>query len=449
MKKIRIGSGAGYGGDRLEPAITLLEEAELDYLCLECLAERTIALAQKEKQKNPKKGYNQLLEYRMEKILPLAFKNRVKIISNMGAANPSGAVDAIYGLAEKLGLKGIKIIAVLGDDISDDIQGYLDQIILENGDPLRSLKDHIISANAYLGIDGILMALQENADVIITGRVADPSLFLAPMVHEFGWSKSDNDKLGKGTLLGHLLECAGQVTGGYFADPGKKEVPDLGNLGFPFVEVLENGDAFISKVPGTGGVVSIASCTEQLLYEIHDPEKYITPDCTADFSKVDFIQSRKDQVTIRGGTGSKATDTYKVSVGYANGYVGVGEISYGGPNCVERAKLASEIIIERFQRQQIQIESLQVDFIGVNSLFHTDILPEPPVPEIRLRVAAKTQSWADAQKIGNEVEALYTNGPAGGGGATKATEEIVSVASVLIPKNTVRTELIIKQIKEQ
>ncbi|MEZ5039541.1 MAG: acyclic terpene utilization AtuA family protein [Saprospiraceae bacterium] len=446
MKKIRIGSGAGYGGDRLEPALTLLSDGALDYLCLECLAERTIALAQKEKLKNPDKGYNHLLEYRMEKILPLAYKNKVKIISNMGAANSSGAIDAIYKIADRLGLKGMKIVAVLGDDVSHLMPDFLEQDILESGEPLSTIKGKIISANAYLGIEGILKALQAGADVIITGRVADPSLFLAPMVHEFGWSTADYDKMGKGTLLGHLLECAGQVTGGYYADPGKKEMPDLWNLGFPFVEVEENGEAILSKVSGTGGIVNVATCTEQLLYEIHDPEKYITPDCTANFSKVHFVQKEKEVVDIQGGTGAKATNTYKVSVGYSNGYLGTGEISYGGPNAVERAKLAAEIVCERIKIQGIEVDSLEAVLIGVNALFHSSPDPKYPIHEVRLRIAAKTQHQADALKIANEVEALYTNGPAGGGGATKGIEEIVSVASILIPKTLVTTTLEIKQI---
>ena len=446
MKKIRIGSGAGYGGDRLDPALTLLAEADLDYLCLECLAERTIALAQKEKKESPNKGYNHLLEYRMEKILPLAYKNKVKIISNMGAANPTAAIDSIYKIAERQGLRGLKIIALLGDDVLDELPDHFDNEILETGAQLNTLKDRIISANAYLGIGGILEALQGDADIIITGRVADPSLFLAPMVHEFGWDSADFDKMGKGTLLGHLLECAGQVTGGYFADPGKKDVPDLANLGFPYVEVSENGDAVLTKVAGTGGLVNVATCTEQLLYEIHDPQRYITPDCTADFSKVSFVQPKENHVAVLGGSGTKATDTYKVSVGYTNGYIGSGEISYGGPNCLERAKLAAEIIRKRIAIVGIVAESLNIDLIGVNSLYRGTSEPIYPIKEVRLRIAAKTQTKTDALKIGNEMEALYTNGPAGGGGATKKVEELVSVASILIPKTSVKTKLIVKQL---
>jgi hypothetical protein len=446
MKKIRIGCGAGFGGDRLEPALRLLSEGNLDYLGLECLAERTIALAQKQRRIDPSKGYNPLLEYKMNKILPLAYAKKVKIISNMGAANTAGAVNAIYDIAKELGLKGLKIVGVLGDDVSHQIQDYLANDILETGQPLSILKNKIISANAYLGIDGMVQALDEEADVIITGRVADPSLFLAPMVHEFGWGTTSYDLLGKGTLLGHLLECAGQVTGGYFADPGKKDVPDLWNLGFPFVEVEENGDAVISKVPGTGGTVNIATCTEQLLYEIHDPNKYLTPDCTADFSGVTFVQKEKDIVAIKGGAGVKATDTYKVSVGYGNGYSGTGEISYGGANCLQRAKLAAEIVVKRLELQGITTEGLRIDFIGINSLFQSPIKPHDQIGEVRLRIVGKTQKKADAQKIGNEVEALYTNGPAGGGGVTKSIEELVSVASILIPKSAIKTRLIIKQI---
>ncbi len=293
MKKLRIGSGAGYAGDRLEPALELIEKGNLDYICFEGLAERTIALAQKSKIENPSLGYNELLLYRMEKVLPLAYKNKTKVITNMGAANPVGAMQEIAKLAESLNLKNIKIAAVIGDDISDKIERYLSYTIMETGLPLSSIQEHILSANAYLGCDGIVEALENDADIIITGRVADPSLFLAPMVYEFGWKKSDTQMMGIGTLVGHLLECAGQVTGGYFADPGKKEVPDLWNLGFPYVEIDEIGNGYISKLEEAGGIVTPATCTEQLLYEIHDPKKYITPDCIADFSNVQFTPNGK------------------------------------------------------------------------------------------------------------------------------------------------------------
>lgn len=446
-RKIRIGSGAGYGGDRLEPALTLLEHGNLDYIGFECLAERTIALAQKEKQHDPAKGYNPLLAYRMEKVLPLAYKNKVKVITNMGAANPEGAMKVISEMAASMGLKGMKIAAVLGDDIFHMMGRYLDSEVIETGKPLSSLSGKILSANAYLGIAPMVEALSAGADIIIIGRVADPALFLAPMVYAFGWSLEDYDQLGKGTLIGHLLECAGQISGGYFADPGKKEVAHLWDLGFPYIEVDATGNGVVSKVEGTGGMINTATCTEQMLYEIHDPSSYITPDCVADFSKVIFTPVGENKVAFSGAGGAPATGFYKVSVGYHNGYFGVGEISYGGSNCLERAMLASEIVKKRLEMQQLQIEDLRFDLIGINAVspFKTIVHHDPQ--EIRLRVAGRTIEKAEAQKIANEVEALYTNGPAAGGGATKQVDEVIAVASILVPKSDIQTTVVYQEIQ--
>lgn len=447
MKKIRIGSGAGYAGDRLEPALKLMEDGNLDYIGFECLAERTIAIAQKQKQKDPSKGYNDLLEYRMEKVLPLAHEKGIKVLTNMGAANPIGGMEAIKKIAKQQGLKGLKIAAVLGDDIYKSIEEYYDYPILETGDKLETLSDRILSANAYLGMKPLLEALHAGADVIITGRTADPSLFMAPLFHEFGWSVNDAKKLGKGTLVGHLLECAGQITGGYFADPGKQEIPDLWNLGFPFADVDEEGNGIISKVDGTGGMVNTATCTEQMLYEIYDPSEYITPDCIADFSNVVFEPVGKDKVSFKNATGHEPTNTYKVNVGYTNGFFGEGEISYGGSNCVDRAKLAIDIVKKRMEILDLELEDIRYDLIGVNSITPSQNSKTNSINEVRLRVAGRTQKREDAKKIGNEVETLYTNGPAGGGGAAKRVMDIISVASILIPKTDIVTEVIIKEIE--
>ena len=439
MKKIRIGSGAGYGGDRLEPALALIEHGNLDYISFECLAERTIALAQKEKKNDPQKGYNHLLEYRMEQVLPLAFKNKVKVITNMGAANPISAMKVICDLAKKKSIKGEKVAAVLGDDVLDFVKKHPSLQIIETGEPLSTIEDKIISANAYLGSEGIVQALKNDADIIITGRVADPSLFLAPMIHEFNWDIKDYDKLGKGTLVGHLLECAGQVSGGYFAHPNIKNVPDLWDIGFPYVEIDEMGSGYITKVDGTGGIINTATCTEQLLYEIHDPANYLTPDCIADFSSVDFELTEKDVVKFSNATGKEPTNTYKVSVGYLNGFYGEGQISYGGIHCIERAKLGIEVVQKRLEKHNFK--DLRFDLIGLNAISplkeqHRD------VNEVRLRVSGRANSIEEAKKIGREVETLYTNGPFGGGGATQEVEEVISVVSLLVPKSEVKTQVV-------
>lgn len=447
MKKIRIGSGAGYAGDRLEPSLVLLEKGQLDYIGFECLAERTIAIAQQQKLQNPEKGYNGLLEYRMEKILPLAYENKVKVITNMGAANPQSALEVVKKMAEDMDLKGMKIAAVFGDSIFENIEKYSDTIVWETGKPLKDLDGEVVSANAYMGMEGIVKALQEGADVIITGRVSDPALFIAPLVYEFGWTAEDYEKLGKGTLIGHLLECAGQVTGGYYAEPGKKDINNLWNLGFPIAEVDESGDVVITKVEGTGGSVTTSTCTEQLLYEIHNPEKYITPDCVADFSKVSMEQIGVDRVSVKGATGYANTDTFKVSVGYKDCFIGEGEMSYGGPGCLERAELAGEIVSKRLEMQGIEMDETRIDILGINSIYKNGSRTLSGYPEeVRLRFAARTKDKESAVKIGNEVETLYTNGPCGGGGAAKYVKEIVSVASILVPREDMKAEVICKEV---
>ncbi len=369
MKTIRIGAGAGYAGDRLEPAIELIEKGNLDYISFECLAERTIAIGQQAKLKDPTKGYNGLLEHRMEKALPLCWEHKVKLITNMGSANPEAAAAKCVEIAKKHGLTGMKIACVTGDDLLPNIDKYMDATVWETGEALSKLPGEIVSANVYLGVDGILKALEQGADVVITGRVSDPAIFMAPLIYEFGWALDDWDKLGKGTMIGHLLECGGQVTGGYYSEPGKKDVPGVGHIGFPIVEVKEDASFIITKVPEAGGMVTPHTCSEQIIYEIHDPENYITPDVVADFKQVKFTQIEKDVVKVEGAFGKPKTDTLKVSIGYRDCYIGDGEISYGGTGCMDRAKLALEIVKERLELVAPgQVDEKKYDLIGCNSL---------------------------------------------------------------------------------
>ncbi|WP_160685939.1 acyclic terpene utilization AtuA family protein [Clostridium sp. C2-6-12] len=437
MKSIRIGGGAGYGGDRIEPAVDLIKYGKLDYIIFECLAERTIALGQLQKLSDNNKGYNELLEYRMEKVLPLIKEKNIKVITNMGSANPISAMKVIKEMAKAMNISGLKIAAVLGDDISDNIEKYLENQVIETGEKLKSVSN-VISANAYIGCKGIVEALENGADIVVTGRVADPSLVLGPLVYEFKWNFNDYDLLGKGTLAGHLLECAAQVMGGYFVDPPYKEIKDLWNLGFPIGEVNEEGRIVISKLEQAGGQVTIDTCKEQILYEIQDPENYFTPDVIADFSKVRVKEIKKDEILVEGASGKAATGLYKTSVGYKDCYIGEGEISYGGTGAYERAKIAGEIIKKRLEYIKLPIEELKIDYIGVNSLYDASLKEKASYDEVRLRVAARTLTKKDAIVIGNEVEALYTNGPAGGGGARKYVREVVSIASILIPAEDIK-----------
>ncbi|MDR5817224.1 DUF1446 domain-containing protein [Caballeronia sp. LZ033] len=429
---IRIGAGAGYSGDRIEPAVELAEHGALDYLVFECLAERTIALAQQSRRHDPASGYDPLLEARMRAVLPIAAKNGVRIISNMGAAHPRAAARRTAEIARELGLS-LKVAAVTGDDVLDVVLSAPLRFE-ESDDEVGGYAERIVSANAYLGAAPIVDALAAGADIVLTGRVADPSLFAAPLIHAFGWRMDDWNTLGQATVVGHLLECAGQVTGGYFADPGCKDVNGLARLGFPIGEVSADGSVVVTKVPHAGGSVTEATCKEQLLYEIHDPARYLQPDVVADFTQVRVAQEAPDRVRVTGGRGHERTGTLKVSVAYVDGFIGEGQISYGGPGALARARLALDIVRERLALTGVETSELRFDLIGVNALYGETLAAGHAEPyEVRVRVAGRAANAREAARIGNEVETLYTNGPAGGGGVTKATREVIAVQSVLLP----------------
>lgn len=438
MRIVRIGSGAGFAGDRIEPAVELAERGELQYLGFECLAERTIALAQAARLRDPDAGFDPLLVARMEAVLRSCASQGVRVITNMGAANPHGAVRATVDVARRLGLAGLRIAAVTGDDVLDRMRvGDYEQ--LERPGKVAALGEAILSANAYLGVEGIVTALRGGADVVITGRVGDPALFLAPLIHEFGWAMDDWERLGRGTVVGHLLECAGQVTGGYFADPGYKDVPDLARLGFPIAEVAEDGSAVITKVAGSGGRITLDTCTEQLLYELLDPATYLQPDVTADFTSVQFSQLAPDRIAVSGGSGRERPDTLKVSVGYLDSYVGEGQISYAGPGAVARGRLALEIVRERLRLTGVRTTETRFEMIGLDAAHQGGERTAQTDPaELRARVVGRTDCMTEAVRIGNEVEALYTNGPAGGGGAWKSARQVVAVVSTLIARELVK-----------
>ena len=431
-RTIRLGAGAGFSGDRIDPAVELAEKGDLDYLVFECLAERTIALAQLARLDDPNAGYDPLLEQRLRAVLPACVANGVTIVTNMGAANPIAAARRSAEVADALGFKGLRIAAVLGDDVTAHLRTG-NYRFMEDGREAASLGNRVVSANAYLGAGPIVQALAGRADIVITGRVADPSLFLAPLIHEFGWHENDWGRLSCGILAGHLLECAGQITGGYFADPGYKDIPDLARLGFPIGIVSADGALTITKVFGSGGRLSAATCKEQLLYEIGDPASYLQPDAIADFSNVRVEELRPDHVAVSGARGKPRPDTLKVSIGYRDGFIGEGQISYAGPGAAQRGELARAILRERFARRARDFEDLRIDLIGVDALHG----PRPGALEpyeVRLRAAARSFSREAAEAVGHEVEALYTNGPAGGGGAGKSVRPVIAVGSILMDR---------------
>jgi hypothetical protein len=432
-RPFRIGCGAGYSGDRIEPAVELVDRGELDALVFECLAERTIALAQQAKAADANAGFDPRLDERMEAVLATACLRGIRIITNMGAANPPAAAARVQAIAKRLGVSGLTIAVITGDDVRHFItDGTF--TAAETGETLTA--DNVVSANAYLGAEPILEALRGGANVVVTGRVADPSLFLAPIAAHYGWAADDCTLAGRGTLVGHLLECAGQVTGGYFADPGVKDVHDLARLGFPIAEVDADGTAVITKVAGSGGCVTAATCKEQLLYEIHDPTAYVTPDVVADFSDVRVTDLGGDRVRVEGGCGRPRPNTLKVSVGQMDGWVGEGQISYAGQGAVGRARLAAAIVAERLQLIGVTPLELRSDLIGVNAL-HGDRDGAAEPFDVRLRVAARTESRDDAWRVAREVESLYTNGPAGGGGASMSVRQVLAMRSTLVPRHRI------------
>lgn len=434
-KKVRIGTGAGYSGDRIEPAAKLAELDDLDYLVFECLAERTIAQAQQRKLADPSRGYDLMLEARLKKVTPSCAEKETGIITNMGAANSKAAGEKVVELLKELGLSHLRVGVVMGDDILEELIAS-DFSILRGAEQILDIKGRIISANAYLGASPILSALRGGADIIITGRACDTSLFLAPMMFEFGWKEDDWEKIGKGIAIAHLLECGAQVTGGYFADPGCKDVDGLGELGFPIAEVSENGEAIITKLPNSGGEVSLRTCKEQLFYEVHDPSSYVTADGIADFTKVRLEEAGKDAVRITGGGGRARPKKLKVCIGFRNGYIGEAQISYGGDGAMQRAELAVKILKHRFGTLNLEFGDLRFEFLGVDSLWPGGSSHHIP-KEIRLRVVGRAKSRGDAEKLCNEVEALYTNGPAGGGGVSRSVEENIAIMSAFIPREEV------------
>ena len=439
MKPFRIGSGAGYAGDRIDPAQDLAERGQLDALVFECLAERTIALAQLRRSRDPAQGYDTLLCERMRAVLPACVKQGVTIITNMGAANPLAAGQAVLQVARELGMARLRVAVVTGDDVLPWMLAN-DAPLLESDETVCSLQGRLVSANAYLGADALLPALRASADVVITGRVADPALFLAPLMHHFGWKADDWPRMGRGILVGHLLECAAQVSGGYIADPAYFDVPGLHELGFPLAEVQADGSAVITKLQGTGGRVDRLTCTAQLLYEIEDPARYLQPDVVADFSAVQIEDLGADRVQVSNATGHARPDHLKVTLGLRDGFIGEGQISYAGPGARARGELALSILKHRLQKRGLDALEHRCELIGVNAM-HGLLLGAAHEPyEVRVRLAVRCDTQAQAERVGQEVEALYLNGPAGGGGVTQSVREVIAAASALIPREAVRTE---------
>ncbi|HRO82279.1 MAG TPA: DUF1446 domain-containing protein [Alicycliphilus denitrificans] len=444
-KLLRIGSGAAWWGDRVEPAALNAERGDLDYLCFETMAEATVSAAQVRARRDPSfPGYDTYLDDRMRAVLPACMRRGTRIVSNQGWINPQGAARRIVELLRELGIRGVKVAAVGGSLITDRVL-ELAPTILENGQPTATLKDTLISAEAYMGAEPIVQALREGAQIVVTGRVADPSLFLAPMMYEFGWDPLDHERIGAGSGIGHLMECGAQVTGGYFADPGLKDVPEPWNLAFPIAEVDAQGNVTLSKVAGTGGAITAQTVKEQMLYEVHDPAHYITPDVVVDFTRARIEPLGPDRVRVTGLTGTPRTPTLKVSMGCTEGFIGEDMFFYAGPGALRRAQLAKKILEERFKIVKLDAEEVRIDFLGLNAIHGAATPPDAPEPyEVAVRVAARTRTREEAVKVGREVDGMAVSGVGHTGKRVphqERTREVIGVWSSLVPRGQVAAHI--------
>ena len=436
---LRIGCAAGFSGDRTDAAgpvvDALLAAGGPAFLIFETLAERTLALAQLARRANPDAGYEPLLDDMLRPVLARCLQGGIRIVSNFGAAHPEAAARRIHALASELDLPAPRIAVVQGDDLSAPHQRPLLEQAL--GSALQGLD--VVSANAYLGAEAIADALLAGADIVVCGRVADPSLAVGPALAHFGWARDDWTRIARATMAGHLLECGAQVTGGYYADPGYKDVPGLATLGYPIAEIDADGHCTITKPAGTGGRIDAHTVKEQLLYEVHDPAAYLTPDVVADITEAEVTELAPDRVRLSGVRGHARPAGLKVNVCHATGWFAEGEISYAGARAEGRARLAAQVLRERLAG----LGPLRADLIGVASVFADDggqwlaDQPAGDAQDVRLRVALNHTDKPSAERLGREVTALYTCGPAGGGGVRTALRQRLGTVSCTVPREQV------------
>lgn len=442
MSHLLVGCAAGFSGDRTDAARpvvdTLLSRGGPAFLIFETLAERTLALAQQARRANPDAGYEPLLDELLRPVLADCLAHRIRIVGNFGAAHPRAAAQRIVALGSELGARRPRVAVVEGDDVSGpEHRALLNEALAEFGQAAHGIE--IASANAYLGAEGIAAALIDGADIVVTGRVADPSLTVGPALAHFGWASDDWPRLARATMAGHLLECGAQVCGGYFADPGFKDVPDLAHVGFPIAEIDADGGCIVGKADATGGCVDERTVKEQLLYELHDPCAYLTPDVVADIGQAEVQAVGPDRVRLAGVRGHARPATLKVNVFHRRGWLAEGEISYAGAGAEARARLAAQVLRERWGDRG----ALRVDLIGVASVFGDDAgrflaaRSQGDAHDVRLRVATRQADRAAAERLTREVTALYTCGPAGGGGVRTAMRERLGTLSCLVPRELV------------
>lgn len=439
MGTISIGCGAGFSGDRTDAALpvvkTLIERGGASAIIFENLAERTLATHQLTKQLNPELGYEPLLDLEIRPILADCLKNGITIVGNFGAANPKGAAKLILKIAKELGLSEPRIAVIEGDDLS----GERGKAIIQEHLGKEFDSQRFVCANAYQGALEIAQAIRAGAQIVVAGRVADPSLTVGPAMAHYQWDAMQWDEIAGATMAGHLLECGAQVSGGYFADPGKKEVLGMEDIGFPIAEIFPDGSCAITKANNTGGLVSAQTVKEQLLYELHDPAAYITPDVVADITKATVEELAVNQVRLSGVKGHPQTSTLKANVFFDGGWFGEGEISYAGQNAEARARLSMDIL----QKRMGAVMPLRFDLIGISSILGDDknhLLTRTPIgnsQDIRLRVAGQHQNLHEIDRLLRELTALWTGGPAGGGGVRVGKRRRLSTKSCLVKREQV------------
>ena len=451
--KVLIANGQGFWGDSILGPIRLVNEGPLDYLTLDYLAEVTMSILQKLKSRDPSKGYATDFVQMCKRVLPVCREKGIKIVANAGGVNPTACRDALADVIRELGITGMKIGIVEGDDILSElpslIAGGEKFLNMDNGQELEPHLGAVRTANVYIGAESIVEALKQGADIVITGRATDPSVVLAPMMYEFGWDMSNNDLLAAGTIAGHIVECGAQCTGGNFVH--WREIPDMARIGYPIIEASPDGTFVVTKHEGTGGKVSIETVTSQLVYEMSNPASYITPDCVADFTSIQLKQIGEDRVHVSGIKGKPATDTYKVSIAFHEGYKVISQLTVAGPDAVDKAKLCADIVFDRVALDGVTFTDDEkfVEIVGTN-VCHAGITPAPSDPaEVILRIGARSNEKAKLDRLGMEIVPLVTSGPPGvtgfAGGRPKASE-IISYWPALLSKDKVKTKVTVTEV---
>ncbi|MDX2260814.1 MAG: acyclic terpene utilization AtuA family protein [Gemmatimonadales bacterium] len=453
-KTVRIAAGQGFWGDWLEAPIRQVEGGEIDYLVLDYLAEVTMSILQKQRSRDPGAGYARDFVTQMERILPTIAERGIRVISNAGGVNPRACAAAVRAAADRLGVGDkVKIALVTGDDLLDQ----LDDLVaagepfanMDTGAPLSDVRPEVRSANAYLGMTSIVKALDEGATIVITGRVTDTGLTLGPLVHEFGWSFDDWDLIAAGTIAGHILECGAQSSGGNLLRDWRK-VKRLEDVGFPLIEAEADGTFTVTKHPGTGGVVNVASVTEQLVYEMGDPTNYITPDGIADFTSIRLDQVGKDRVRVSGVQGLPRTPMLKVSIAYFYGYKAIGSLVYSWPEAYDKAKAADKILRKRLATLGLSFEQILTEYVGVDAT-HGKLAgePHPDIPEVMLRVGVRGPDRAAVERFTREIAPLVLTGPpsvTGFAGGRPAVEEIVAYWPALVARELIEPQVRVEML---